>query len=240
MYYPDLSPHIRHIVTGHPGVLAVGWLDGRHEFPTGKVGFRDAWKIRRLVKHPVFLTRGHHICELCSAPTGRFESPSEEVMGNGEVWLSTPDGVIYAFPTLLSHYIRRHHYLPPPPFVNAVKPGKQLSESQCMERIEAHQSQLETDPKPEDILVPHYAVRLMWHKDDFDNLTSFQTELSQVEEVCRVGLRDFGYYYAEESHEPSELFHRICEGCLEMDIPTPYGYRYCQPLLSEDEEVVIP
>jgi hypothetical protein len=43
--------------------------------------------------------------------------------------------------------------------------------------------QLETDPKPEDILVPYYTVRLMWHADDFDNVTSFHTELSQVEVV---------------------------------------------------------
>jgi hypothetical protein len=161
-------------------------------------------------------------------------------MGNGEVWLKATDGLIYAFPTLLSHYIERHHYLPPRAFVNALKSGKPLSESQCMERIEAHRSQLAADPKPEDILVPYYAVRLMWHADDFDSVTSFQTELGQVVEIHRVGIRDFGYYYADESHEPLDLFHRMREGCQELAIPAPYGYRYCQPLLSEDEEVVIP
>jgi hypothetical protein len=30
MFIPDLSPHIYHIPTGQPGVLAVGWLVGNH------------------------------------------------------------------------------------------------------------------------------------------------------------------------------------------------------------------
>ena len=240
MFIPDLYPHIYHIPTGHPGVLAVGWLDGKHEFPTGNIGVRVAWKIRRLAKRPVLLYRGFHICEMCPVPSGGNKAPPQEVVRNGEVWLEVPDGVIYAFPTLLTHYIGRHQYLPPPAFVSAVKLGRPLSEDECQERIIAHRSRLAEDPKPEDILVSYYAVHLMWRSDDFENLTDFQTRLSRVTEIHRVGLRDFGFYYLEETYDPSSLFQRMCAQCNGVHIPAPYGYRYCQTHLSEEEQVVIP
>jgi len=240
MFIPDLSPHIYHIPTGHSGVLAVGWLDGKHEFPTGKIGVRVAWKIRRLVRQPVLMFRGLHTCEMCPVSLGGNKAPPQEVLGNGEVWLESPDGVTYAFPTLLTHYIKRHNYLPPPAFVSAVKLGRPLAENECQDRIFAQRSRLAEDPQPEDILVPYYAVHLMWRGEEFENLTSFQTQLSQVTEIHRVGLRDFGFYYLEEAYDPSSLFQRMCAKCDGANIPAPYGYRYCQTLLSEDEQEVIP
>jgi len=233
MYMPDLSPYIYHVPTGLPGVLPVGWLGGGHEFPTGNVGFLVRHRIQRLFKHPVLLCAGLHACELCPVYC-------DCAMGNGEVWLEAPDGVIYAAPTLLAHYVERHHYLPPPEFIDAVRRGRPLTERECMERIAAHRSLLETDAKPEDLLVPYYEVRLMWRSDSFEDLVGFHAAVPHVPRRSWVGLRDFGFYCLAQTHDPSELFQDMCAKCDRAHVAAPYGYRYRRAYLREEERVVIP
>ena len=62
-YYPDLSPY--DYGKRQPNLFNVGWLDGSHEYSKGQVAPTLVEKLKKLVRHPVELTRGRHICELC-------------------------------------------------------------------------------------------------------------------------------------------------------------------------------
>ena len=121
-YYPDLSPY-EFTIRDAPA-LNVGWLDSDHVFPTGEVA---AAAFDRLIRHgasPVHVTRGVHDCQLCEA-----ESPFTVWTADGSVraWLGFSeihvvgtDGIRYAAPSLIVHYIAAHGYLPPIEFIEAV------------------------------------------------------------------------------------------------------------------------
>jgi hypothetical protein len=135
-YYPDLAPY----AYGHrenTGVVHVGWLDGVHPLPKGTLDRHLLEKIKALAAKPVELYRGKHICELCANPPnlfitfipgkGKFIDPNdpwwqwaEQRSGNGEIRVSR-EGVTFAAPVLVVHYIEEHGHLPPPEFLEAVE-----------------------------------------------------------------------------------------------------------------------
>ncbi|HBY23438.1 MAG: hypothetical protein WAV45_11255 [Propionibacteriaceae bacterium] len=112
--------------------LAVGWLDGAERFETGACPSDVTERLKVLASAPVRLMRGYHYCQFCehSAPPPKllradinlYEAP-DVPRGNGEVWLTSPDGTNYAAPVLIVHYIEAHAYLPPARFINAVRFG---------------------------------------------------------------------------------------------------------------------
>ena len=117
-YFPDLSPYA-YGHGSHPGVVHIGWLDSAHPFPKGSVDPRLTERIRLLAAKPVELYRGFHVCNLCQKPdlTGATLPPHRS---NGEIRISY-DGLTFAAPVLLVHYIEVHGYLPPPDFLKAVE-----------------------------------------------------------------------------------------------------------------------
>lgn len=134
-HFPDLSPYRygEHAMSvgGTPprdGSLNVGWLSSAHALPTGDVPDEVVPKILRLVLyHGVNVMRGHHDCELCFEEFGRpgtavcMEADGHEVwLGNAEIRVTDRNGVVYAAPSLVAHYISAHRYLPPPDFIEAV------------------------------------------------------------------------------------------------------------------------
>ena len=58
---------------------------------------------------------GWHTCEIC----GRAD-------GHGEIALEHA-GARYVAPVLIIHYVERHHYLPPEPFLAALRDGTPIS-----------------------------------------------------------------------------------------------------------------
>jgi hypothetical protein len=134
-YFPDLSPYA-YGHGHHPGVVHVGWLDGAHPFPKGQVEPALVEKLKLLATKPVELYRGKHICEVCIRPPnivqtyvpnrGKMIDPdsawmkwASERWSNGEIRVAN-DGVIFASPVLIVHYIQEHSYLPPTEFLEAV------------------------------------------------------------------------------------------------------------------------
>jgi len=109
-YFEDLTPYdyIRGRWTEQPDALNVGWLDKAQPFDIGPVpsGFTDA--LRALVAKPVNLCRGWHTC-WCS-----------QAQGNGEIRVTGADGVVFAAPVLIAHYVAAHGYRPPQAFIDAV------------------------------------------------------------------------------------------------------------------------
>ncbi|MGI5402931.1 hypothetical protein ACQEVG_26465 [Streptomyces sp. CA-135486] len=130
-YFEDLTPYsyADEGMTGEPTthwrgmpVVNVGWLSRRKRFPkcAPPQGLVDA--LAYLTREGrVLQTRGYHFCPWCfgwlvgardDCPRGSAEI---RVMGNG---------VAYAAPELVAHYVKAHHYRPPAEFVRAVmEPG---------------------------------------------------------------------------------------------------------------------
>ena len=126
-YFPDLSVYA-YGHGHHPGVVHVGWLDGVHPFPKGDVDSRLIEKIKLLAAKPVELYRGRHLCEVCSQPKDLVRTFDPECQwmkwadsrrSNGEIRVAS-DGITYAAPVLIVHYIEEHGYLPPAQFLEAI------------------------------------------------------------------------------------------------------------------------
>lgn len=133
-YFPDLTPY----AYGHPqpGVVHVGWLDVVHHFPKGTVEHHLIEKMKHLAATPVELYRGKHLCEVCTVPPDAemtfvpdrwnvidtncsWARWAESRQSNGEIRV-TDEGVTYAAPVLIVHYIEEHSYLPPAQFLKAI------------------------------------------------------------------------------------------------------------------------
>ncbi len=114
-YFPDLSPY--GYAGPKDGALNVGWLSSEHPIFTGDVpeGFLD--RLRDLCQNQkVNLCRGSHRCEFCP-PRPLHRDPN--IDGNGEIRV-TRNGITYAAPVLIAHYVEAHRYLPPQDFILAV------------------------------------------------------------------------------------------------------------------------
>jgi hypothetical protein len=116
-YFADLTPHT-YAPTDGETVLNVGWLDSSYTFPRGDTPaeFRDALYL--LCQRPVWVHRGSHVCQFCPQEDLRAAHPGQ--IGNGQVRVKGADGIWYAAPTMVYHYVLEHQYLPPAVFVQAV------------------------------------------------------------------------------------------------------------------------
>jgi hypothetical protein len=139
-YFSDHSPYA-YGHGSHPGVVHVGWLDNIRPYPKGTVDARLIEKMKLLASTPVELYRGKHICELCVEPPDLVKTtqPNRVVLdpncswarwvnqrsSNGEIRVSG-EGIIFAAPVLIVHYIEAHNYLPPTAFLRAVE-GARIS-----------------------------------------------------------------------------------------------------------------
>ncbi|MGW4896184.1 DUF7919 family protein [Kitasatospora sp. NPDC004240] len=100
--------------------LNVGWLDDTCE--PGPVDEEFAAALRLVVTGQRFnVMRGMHGCGLCDPDLVRdWEGARRrEVYGHHEIRVPG-DGVVYAAPSLIGHYVTEHGYRPPQPFVDAV------------------------------------------------------------------------------------------------------------------------
>ena len=116
-YFADLTPHTYVRGGTEDGtVLNIGWLDAAHEFPQGEVSVEFLESLRELCIRPLYLHRGSHECQLC----GNFDWTLLRSKGNGQIRVLSRDGIWYASPTMVHHYVVTHHYRPPDVFIDAV------------------------------------------------------------------------------------------------------------------------
>ena len=207
--------------------MNVGWL-GHSAVRVGQVDDDIVQRLVQFCEAPVLLTYGSHRCGLC----GRFD-------GSGEVWIPDDNGRVYASPAMLAHYVEAHRYLPPPEFLRAVTAAAApLTETECEERIYAHRHKLETAPELDDILIPHYSIKIYWKHADFDDLTAFYKFTSRLWDVHRCAVDDRGYFFWTESDKPDELFHRLVKRCVRKKrVPCQCAYKL---LYVGGEEVLYP
>jgi len=135
MYFQDLTPCTYWANLASPKLLAVGWLDGEHEFPKGHVPERVTNRILELcVKEPVNRTRGREKSPFFKVENGvsvRYPYPVQVKwkgetysLGSAEILVFGKSGRCYAAPNLIYHYIKDCGYLPPQEFLSAVSQPK--------------------------------------------------------------------------------------------------------------------
>ena len=126
-YFADLTEYSYGYVRYEGGaapVLNVGWLEAGHPFPTAEPEPEFVRALIRCCRRPVSLYRGFHVCDLCDVEIFEMKVESYEGrrvhLGNGEVCVPGPDGRWYTAPTLVAHYVLKHHYSPPEQFISGV------------------------------------------------------------------------------------------------------------------------
>ena len=121
MYVPDLAPFPFPGLDESRCVLAVGWLDAEHPFPTAPPSERFLRRLFAFSRVLVRGTRGFHLCEMCGGPVEMMQETRDGVtlhLGSAEVWIYGRR-VAFRAPNLVYHYVVRHEYAPPEAFVNA-------------------------------------------------------------------------------------------------------------------------
>lgn len=131
MYFPDLSEYAYGRTAPKSHILNIGWLSKEHAYPRGAVPESISQRLAELIKTPVNLYRGSHLCEFCPAPPTlmspggiKMINPPPETWGNGEIRLrAAGTSRIYVAPVLIHHYIVAHGYLPPEEFIETIRTG---------------------------------------------------------------------------------------------------------------------
>lgn len=121
VYFRDLCQcsYFDHRLEWAVPLLAVGWLEYPHRYARGAVPEELATHLDTLVFQSTFVIElmrcaGWHECSICFANgLGRTEVPHS----NDNLFIPG-NGVIYAAPGGISHYIRVHNYSPPSEFIN--------------------------------------------------------------------------------------------------------------------------
>jgi hypothetical protein len=93
-------------------VLAIGWLERGKPYPKGEIGNDFARKLVELGREPwqPFVAGGWHTCEFCRVSEWR----------DGANLFIPGEGVLYAAPRMVIHYVDVHEYQPPDAFSAAV------------------------------------------------------------------------------------------------------------------------
>jgi hypothetical protein len=119
MYRAELSGEI---------IKMVGWLDGPQPLSQKTVSAEDIALLEQLVLHtwkPPIRAGGWHDCTVCprkpkDGPFMRDIDGESTLLGTTEIYV--PDGdIMYSAPNLILHYIEDHGYVPPGPFLIAVR-----------------------------------------------------------------------------------------------------------------------
>ena len=131
MYMEDLSRYRYHRVpeSDTRDLRAVGWLDAKHNFPTGPVSARTLDRLLHLcTHHRTSITRGYHVSDFVLPKSGepyrvQYEGRLHS-LGSAEIRVLGRDGITYIAPTLIYHYVKDLGYLPPSAFADAVENGQ--------------------------------------------------------------------------------------------------------------------
>ena len=127
-YYADLTPFTYDDFVEAEGELRnVGWLSSLRPFRQGRPSRDFRRRLFDLCSEPQVHHLGYHNCRIdrCRlVPRRRGVTTKLKgrslTLGSGIVVLEGRDGVSYAFPDLLYHYVKTHWYRPPDEFVEAV------------------------------------------------------------------------------------------------------------------------
>ncbi|WP_363796316.1 hypothetical protein ABU614_12705 [Lysobacter firmicutimachus] len=121
-----------------PGTVNVGWLGNGMSFPRYPPSEELLSLIWQYTQFSVARARGVHYCDLCtSARCVEERDGLALLLGAAEMRVFGSEGVIYAAPNMLYHYVRVHHYQPPEAFVRALQEQPAPPDPFYFERLSA-------------------------------------------------------------------------------------------------------
>jgi hypothetical protein len=141
-YFPDLTPYtyLHRVNDGTPPTvttLNIGWLGREKPFQLSSPEwpdqvFLDNLSLYEQEAYLVNRMRGWHICELCEGAVEEYKQDWKKCYEEGklchdELRVLGSDGVFYAAPSILRHYITVHQYRPAEQFIQAVLHGPRPS-----------------------------------------------------------------------------------------------------------------
>ena len=141
-YFPDLSEYAYSpLKVSSCRTENVGWLSKEMPFATRdptKDLLRDLWLYCAV---SVMASRGVFDCPFCE-PEARGAIEENEgrayLLGAAEIRVFA-GSVIYAAPNQVYHYINEHSYLPPDPFIEAVRGGPKPPDSKYFELLNQYE-----------------------------------------------------------------------------------------------------
>lgn len=195
----------------------MGWLDSAHAFPTGTTpdGFLEVlkqWKVRASANQ----MRGWHDCPFCQEAPWEEQHPfttlhgDRLLIGSDEIWIPGENGVIYAAPSLVIHYVEAHSYLPPQVFLDAVMrsiPGD-WNAAETARRLATEARKKQPDVRPTQKHLSFDAARLLAAALLFEQKRGRTLSREEEAEIQAAGLyRRATDYVAEEiwhlvTHDP--------------------------------------
>lgn len=125
MYHPDFSIYrcAKDDIDNLYYTVNIGWLDSEHEYPKGQVSDLFLDKLWDYCCESYIITFGCHSCDFCNEEEemGVYikRGNASLVVGSQEIRI-IGDGIVYAAPDMIYHYIVDHQYLPPKQFIEAV------------------------------------------------------------------------------------------------------------------------
>lgn len=140
MFYEDMSDYCYYLKKPLNTVQNVGWLDSSRKYKTGEISKYFLPKLACIItgndifNAQVNVIRGVHPCALsnCTINDVNCDQYYKANLGSSEVWIPFNNNFL-ATPTMVYHYIEKHHYLPPEPFIKAVMACKLQSPYQAQD-----------------------------------------------------------------------------------------------------------
>ncbi|NQZ09405.1 MAG: hypothetical protein HRT35_19800 [Algicola sp.] len=124
-YFKDLTKYSYNHDKEIDNTINIGWLNEDHFFDTEEPSDEVLANLWDFCKISVIQTRGLHECEFCTS--GDFAQEEREglklALGSSEIRVFTSYGTSFAAPTLIYHYVKKHHYKLPVEFVTALING---------------------------------------------------------------------------------------------------------------------
>lgn len=120
----------------------VGWLDGDRPYPRGPVPDKFIARLRRFCRVRVHESGERYMCNLARCPGLAANARSGDAiacdLGTAEIRVFGRDGITYAAPDLILHYVSEHEYSPPDEFIAAVMRGPRPTSNKYARLLLAH------------------------------------------------------------------------------------------------------
>jgi len=136
-YFEDLSSYVYEPSYGTSQTKNVGWLERGHEFAQMSPSERDLELLWSYCQLSIVQTRGVHECDLCEPHQIVVVERQgfKLLLGTSEIRVFSNDGIVYAAPSLIYHYVNFHHYKPPEEFLKALREGPPPPSQEYFEKL---------------------------------------------------------------------------------------------------------
>lgn len=217
-YFKDLSDYEYDRESVRARTKTVGWLARGHRFPvaTPAEDLLDLlWSYCCSIS--VAPKRGVHPCEFCLAPgTFQVERHGKRLLlGAAEIRVFSQEGITYAAPTLIYHYVAAHHYKPPDEFLDALRSGPGPGSQEYFDALNTAQLEWtrtsKGSPKNRIFLSPRGSSADRQYLEMIGTLCDIQTTGLKLEEGRTVS------FYDSSIDQLGRARYRLFEGTVHFD-----------------------